>query len=127
MSNYLAHFAVYLFAMIGILCFALIVVKKSISMGYKKKTSSFLQVEDTISIAPKKSLYVIKAGDKKLLIASDEGRTTFLTELGEKTEKEKIQKSIEQMTSKLHGVKMNTEFNQNVKTPVMRGLLTRLK
>ena len=127
MSNYLAHFTVYLFAMIGMLCFAMLIVKKSISMGGKKKESSYLQVEDTISIAPKKSLYVIKAGDKKLLIASDEGRTTFLTELGEKTEKEKIQKSIEQMTSKLQGVKMNQDFQQNIKTPVMKGLLTKLK
>ncbi|MBO5948565.1 FliO/MopB family protein [bacterium] len=122
MSNYISHFAVYLFAMVGFICVALLIVKKSVVGGFSKKTSSFLQVEDTITIAPKKSLYVIKAGEKKLLIASDEGRTTFLTELNEK---EKLQKSIEQMTSKLQGVKINT--NTKEKTPVMRELLTKLK
>lgn len=122
MSNYISHFAVYLFAMVGFICVALLVVKKSVISGFNKKTSSFLQVEDTITIAPKKSLYVIKAGEKKLLIASDEGRTTFLTEL---TEKEKLQKSIEQMTSKLQGIKINTTTKE--KAPVMRELLTKLK
>ena len=115
MSSYISHFAVYLFAMVGFISVALLVVKKSVINGYSKKSSSFLQVEDTITIAPKKSLYVIKAGEKKLLIASDEGRTTFLTEL---TEKEKLQKSIEQMTSKLQGVKINTNLKE--KAPVMR-------
>ena len=122
MSSYISHFAVYLFAMVGFISVALVVVKKSVINGYSKKSSSFLQVEDTITIAPKKSLYVIKAGEKKLLIASDEGRTTFLTEL---TEKEKLQKSIEQMTSKLQGVKINTNLKE--KAPVMRELLTKLK
>ena len=124
MNGYIAHFSVYLFAMIGIICFALFLVQKSIVSGYKNKKSSFLQVEDTITIAPKKSLYVIKAGEKKLLIASDEGRTTFLTELDEKV---KLQKSISDMTSKLAGVKLNKNQKIPAKTPVMRGLVTKLK
>ena len=124
MNGYIAHFSVYLFAMIGIICFALFLVQKSVVSGYRNKKSSFLQVEDTITIAPKKSLYVIKAGEKKLLIASDEGRTTFLTELDDKV---KLQKSISDMTSKLSGVKLNKNCQTPVKTPVMRGLVTKLK
>ena len=124
MNSYIAHFSVYLFAMIGLICFALFLVQKSVIANYKKKTSSFLQIEDTISIAPKKSLYVIKAGEKKLLIASDEGRTTFLTELDEKI---KLQKSISDMTSKMAGIKLSKKTASAQKIPVMRGLVTKLK
>ena len=125
MNSYIAHFSVYLFAMIGVICFALLVVKKSITTSYKKRKSAFLQVEDTITIAPKKSLFVIRAGGKKLLIASDEGRTTFLTELDEN--KVKTQKSISEMTSKLSGAKMNKERQKNINTPVMRELAAKLR
>ena len=124
MNGYIAHFSVYLFAMIGVICLALFLVQKSVVAGYKNKKSSFLQVEDTITIAPKKSLFVIKAGEKKLLIASDEGRTTFLTELEDKV---KLQKTISDMTSKLSGVKLGANKAQPMKTPVMRGLVTKLK
>ena len=124
MNSYIAHFSVYLFAMIGFICFALFLVQKSVIANYKKKTSSFLQIEDTINIAPKKSLFVIKAGEKKLLIASDEGRTTFLTELDEKI---KLQKSISDMTSKIAGAKLKNKINTIQKVPVMRGLVTKLK
>ena len=124
MNGYIAHFSVYLFAMIGVICLALFLVQKSVVSGYKNKKSSFLQVEDTITIAPKKSLFVIKAGEKKLLIASDEGRTTFLTELEDKV---KLQKTISDMTSKLSGVKLGVNKAQPIKTSVMRGLVTKLK
>jgi len=128
MNAYMAHFAVYLFAMVGIICVALFIVQKSLIPNCKGKKSSFLEVEDTITIAPKKSLFVIKAGDKKLLIASDEGRTTFLTNLDEK-EKSKLPKSIEEMTSKLSGVKMyhSTYKDKKLSAPVMRSILTKLK
>ena len=79
----------------------------------------------TLFSVTKKYLLVIKEGSKQLLIASDEGRTTFLTELDEK---EKLQKSIEQMTSKLSGAKMyNSGITKKINTPVMRGILTKLK
>ena len=125
MNSYVAHFSVYLFAMIGVICFALFIVKKSITTSYRNRASAFLKVEDTITIAPKKTLYVIRAGEKKLLIASDEGRTTFLTELDEN--KVKLQKSISEMTSKLAGAKMNNDKQRRLNTPVMRELAAKLK
>ena len=39
MNAYMAHFAVYLFAMVGIICLALFIVQKSVSTNYKKKSS----------------------------------------------------------------------------------------
>ncbi len=140
--GYMMHFAIYLFAMVGIICLALFVVQKSVSGSFKKKTSAFLQVEDTITIAPKKSLFVINKKKKKLLIASDEGRTTFLTELNEKNNVEqltkinpaqdikilKTQKKDMKLTSKLAGVNMYKPKNlsKDKEIPVMRGILTKL-
>ena len=125
MNSYIAHFSIYLFAMMGVICFALLIVKKSITTSYKNRKSTFLQVEDTITIAPKKSLFVIRAGGKKLLIASDEGRTTFLTELDDN--KIKTQKSISEMTSKMSGAKMNNDKQRKLNTPVMRELAAKLR
>ena len=126
MNAYMSHFAVYLFAMVGVICFALFVVQKSITKAYCKKSSSFLKVEDSITIAPKKSLYVIKAGTKKLLIASDEGRTTFLTELDTNNFSAEVK---EPVLSKVAEEKIQhlQQTSDKIKTPVMRELLTRLQ
>ena len=40
-----------------------------------------MNIEDCISLAPRKTLYVIKAGKERFLIAADAERTTFLSKL----------------------------------------------
>jgi len=80
-SHYLFGFCVYTTAMIGLICIALFVFKKAIGGVNGVKKSDFLDIEESISLAPRKNLYVIKAGNEKFLIASDSERTSLISKL----------------------------------------------
>lgn len=86
MGGYLANFAVYTLAMIGLIFFALFVYKK-VTDGASTK-SNFLQIEDRINLAPRKTLCVVKAGKERFLIASDADRTSLISKLDEKPKEE---------------------------------------
>lgn len=81
MSGYLLNFIVYTTAMIGIIFLAVIVYKKFSYNSISK--SKILNVEDCISLAPRKHLYVVRAGKERFLIASDAERTSFIAKLDE--------------------------------------------
>lgn len=81
MSGYLINFMVYTLAMVGLIFLALFVYKKTAIMPGGKSRSKFLDVEDVMSLTPRKSLYVIRAGKEKFLIASDMERTTLISKL----------------------------------------------
>ncbi len=79
MGGYLINFIVYTAAMVGVIFLAVIVYNKfSFSSGSRSK---FLKVEDCINLAPRKNLYVIKAGAERFLVASDVGRTSLIAKL----------------------------------------------
>lgn len=82
MGGYLVNFSVYTMAMIGLIFFALMIYKKFSGMGILDKKSEFLKVEETLNIAPRKNLYVIRAGNEKFLIAGDSDKTTLISKLG---------------------------------------------
>ena len=82
MGGYIANFTVYTMAMLGLICFALFVYKKFLSGNSFKNKSNFLGVEECISLAPRKNLYVVRAGSEKFLIASDVDKTTLISKLG---------------------------------------------
>ena len=71
MGSYILNFTVYTMAMCGLISFALFVYKKFATSGFINKNSQFLNVEETLSLAPRKTLYVIRAGQERFLIASD--------------------------------------------------------
>lgn len=81
MSGYLINFIVYTSAMVGIIFLAVLVYKKFSCNSVSK--SQFLNVEDCISLAPRKNLYVVRAGNERFLVASDAERTTLISKLGE--------------------------------------------
>lgn len=81
MSTYLLNFIVYTTAMIGIIFLAVFVYKKFSYTNVSK--SKFLNVEDCISLAPRKNLYVVRAGKERFLVASDAERTSLISKLGE--------------------------------------------
>lgn len=82
MFGYLAGFCVYTFAMIGIILVGFVVAKKCMYGNTSAKSKDkFLEVENSLVIEPKKTIYVLKAGNEKFLIASDMERTSFLTKL----------------------------------------------
>lgn len=79
--GYLSNFIVYFLAMIGIIILALWVYKKFNinSVGFKSKHS--LKIEDSLSLSARKTLYVIKNGNERFLIAADMERTTLISKL----------------------------------------------
>ena len=95
--GYLANFIVYTLAMVGVIVFALLIFKNATNVSTKAK-SGFLKVHDTLSLAPRKTLYVVSAGDEKFLIAGDADRTTLISKLNS-SEKGAIT-SVENLTFK---------------------------
>ncbi len=81
MSGYLINFMVYTLAMVGLIFLALFIYKKTAVMPGGKSRSKFLGVEDVMSLTPRKSLYVVRAGSERFLIASDMDRTTLISKL----------------------------------------------
>lgn len=83
MGGYLVNFSVYTMAMIGLIFFALMIYKKFAQDGVRNKKTGFLSIEESMSIAPRKNLYVVRAGNEKFLIASDVDKTTLISKLDE--------------------------------------------
>ena len=81
--GYLTNFIVYTFAMVGIIMLAVFIFKTT-STVKTKKGSSFLKVHDTLSLGPRKTLYVVSAGDEKFLIAGDVDKTSLISKLNAK-------------------------------------------
>ncbi len=83
MGGYIANFTVYTMAMIGLICFAVFVYKKFTDGTMRSDNTKFLSVEDSMSLSPRKTLHVVRAGNEKFLIASDIERTTLISKLGD--------------------------------------------
>ena len=81
--GYMGHFIVYLLAMVGLIILALYVYKKFSCGGLGIKSNHTLRVEDTLSLSPRKTLYVIRNGRERFLIAGDAERTTLISRLEE--------------------------------------------
>ena len=97
MSGYLVNFIVYTSAMIGVIFLAVLVYKKCSFNGTSK--SKFLNVEDSISLAPRKTLYVVRAGQERFLIASDVDRTSLISKLDHNASMQISKSSVEDLPS----------------------------
>ena len=78
--GYLTNFIVYTLAMVGVIMLAVLVFKTSTGSGVKAK-SKYLKVHDTLSLGPRKTLYIVSAGDEKFLIAGDVDKTSLISKL----------------------------------------------
>lgn len=87
MTGYLVNFSIYTLAMIGIIFAALFIFKHFSSGRAFSKKSSFLNVEETMSLSTRKTVYVIKAGNERFLVASDIDRTSLIAKLDDTTQK----------------------------------------
>ena len=79
--GYLTNFIVYTLAMVGVIMLAVMAFKITTTPS-KKGNSKFLQVQETLSLSPRKTIYVISAGNEKFLIAADADRTNLISKLG---------------------------------------------
>ncbi len=86
MGMYLINFSVYTFAMIGILYFAISVYKKTNVNApvNPNKRNGGMQIEESLSLSPRKRLHVLKVNGQRFLIAADAERTEFLATLDNK-------------------------------------------
>ena len=85
--GYLTNFIIYTLAMVGVIMLAVLVFKASTSTGIKAK-SKYLKVHDTLTLGPRKTLYIVSAGEEKFLIAGDVDKTTLISKLASKVENE---------------------------------------
>ena len=84
MGGFIANFTVYTMAMTGLIFFAFFVYKKFFCGSAYGNKSGFLGVEDCINLAPRKNLYVVRAGNERFLVASDVDRTSLISKLDER-------------------------------------------
>ena len=121
MSSYIASFTFYTLAIIGVLLLAYVVAKKTmISTGFSNKNNQSLEIEQSLNIAPRKTLHIIRSGNEKFLIAADAERTTFLTKL----ETSKIQNTEQIRIDKPHiQGQPQIQTKMKTKTSIMRSIL----
>ena len=79
--GYLTNFIVYVFAMSGVMLIAVSIYKRICGVNNNIKEGKLLSVQDKLTIAPRKNLYVIKAGEEYFLVAGDTEHTTMLSKL----------------------------------------------
>lgn len=128
MSGYLAGFTVYTLAMTGLIFLAFIVAKKA--MNYRSisgQKEQFLSIENCLDLGARKSIYVLRAGEEKFLVASDAEKTTFLTKLQDevtKNDKNVDTSNVSYMTD-LPDISAITR-SKEVEKPFMKELLKKL-
>ena len=81
MGGYMTHFIVYTMAMTGLICFAVFVYKKITDGTMSRSNNKNLSIEESMSISPRKTLHIVRAGDERFLIASDIDKTTLISKL----------------------------------------------
>lgn len=80
MMTYFTAFIFYTLAMVGVLLLGFVIYKKTmINNGTTNK--GMIKILDSIAIAPKKTLMVVKIKNERFLIASGAEHTTFLSKL----------------------------------------------
>ena len=135
MTGYLISFLVYTSAMVGVIFLALFVFKTFSSGGFSKKSSS-LNIEETMKLSARKTLYVINAQNERFLIAADIDRTSLIAKLDTKSEKEQFSTREDKSTklSSFDGIESLSEFaslidfqkERSQKESMMRGLAKKL-
>ncbi len=106
MNSYIVNFAAYTFAMIGFIALALYIYKKSMfSISVSDKNKNFLKVENSLKLSAAKTIYVLKAGEEKFLIAGDATNTTLLAKLSDTNKSEIINCDAKEKVSDLSVIK----------------------
>lgn len=139
MGHYMISFSIYTMAMVGLIFGALFVFKTFSNKCFSKK-SSMLKIEDTMSLSPRKTLYVINAKNESFLIASDVDRTSLIAKLDTNCEAQVVTPSITRVdkSTKLtsfDGIESMDEFASLIdfqkekanKRPMMKELAKKLR
>ena len=117
--GYLTHFIVYILAMMSVIGIALFVYKQFSATNVKGKRSGSLNVEEVLTLSPRKTLYVINAHGEKFLIAGDLERTTLISKLGDK-------RDTKNTVDLSEFIKKEDVLYSQEKEPVMKNLVKKL-
>jgi len=129
-------FSIYTLAMVGVIFVALFVFKTFSNKCFTKKTNN-LNIEDTMNLSPRKTLYIINAGNEKFLIASDVDRTALIAKLDQesKVELKPVREDKSTKLSSFDGLESLDEFSSIIdfqkkaninKQPMMKELAKKL-
>lgn len=133
MTNYLINFSIYTLAMIGIIFAALFVFKTFSNKCFSKK-SAMLSIEGSMSLSPRKTLYIVNAKNEKFLIAADIDRTSLIAKLSNMEETVNIREDKSSDLSSFDGIESLSEFasvidfkkERSKKEPMMKELARKL-
>ena len=131
MGGYLLNFSIYTLAMLGVICIALFVFKFAMSGSPLSKKSKFLNVEDTLKLSARKSIYVLRAGNEKFLVAADVDSTSLISKLNSGDDLN-IQEFDQSMTENSNTSAFGDEVidmkkrRASSKSPMMRGIANKL-
>ena len=124
--KYMTAFIFYSFAMIGVIVIAFIVWKNSVIMSSNKKKGS-MRIEESLNLAPRKTLYIIRIADERFLIASDADKTVFLAKLGEVETIKSAEKYLQKVDTAPQVQQVeNLSVAGDIETFSMRNLLSKL-
>lgn len=98
MITYITAFIFYTLAMIGVLIGGFIVYKKAFA-PVKNENKGMIKILDSYTIAPKKTLMVVRIKSERFLIALDSERTTFLSKLADENQTKKETQKISEDNS----------------------------
>ena len=116
--GYLANFIVYTLAMAGVIGLALFVFKYTtgVKVHHSGKSHS-LKVTETLSLTPRKTLYVVEAGAERFLIAGDSERTALISKLETNHEHAMNLEKIKHEITEDYTDKYGLGINSTQKTP----------
>ena len=130
MTGFLIKTLFYTAGVVGFLFIAYIVAKNSMngSIGFRRKQGN-LEIEETLSISPRKTLHIVKAFNEKFLIASDATSTTLLAKLNSNNEFEDNTKEeiSEEFSSFLEDEKLTPPKPEIKQGSVIQSMLNRLR
>ena len=110
--GYITNFIVYTLAMVGIVVVALLVFKNATSFGTASK-SRYLRVIDSMSLGPRKTLYIVSTGREKFLIAGDVDKTTLISKLNSQESVELKEESVKTDYSTDTNIGINSSILSN--------------
>lgn len=107
--GYLGNFIVYVLAMVGIIVVALLVFKNA-TTATGIRGSKYLKIIDSLSIGPRKTLYIVSAGKERFLIAGDIDKTNLISKLDD------FENSISGMSTRENTISEQQTFCETMKS-----------
>ena len=109
MGGYLVNFTIYTMAMLGLISFAVFVFKKFTDGTMRSNKSKFLDVEDSMSLSPRKTLHVVTENLERFRNIELEQPTQF----------QNFQEEIQLLPQQVH---LEPIRGRNPEAPIRRGM-----